>query len=102
MARSAPDPTVDHDGDTLTALDATFLELEQQDDTELMSVSGVMVFDPLPDRGAPTVEQVCAGLAVRPQHWALADKAHHCGELGGREQLAGARAKRGHDGRACR
>jgi diacylglycerol O-acyltransferase / wax synthase len=52
-------------GDVLTALDATFLELEQQNEGALMSIGGVMVFDPLPDGGVPTVEQVCAGLASR-------------------------------------
>src|SRR5690349_6053431 len=51
--------------DTLTALDATFLELEQQDEGALMSIGGVMVFDPLPDGGAPTVAQVCASLGAR-------------------------------------
>ena len=39
--------------DTLTALDATFLELEQQDEGALMSIGGVMVFDPVPGGGAP-------------------------------------------------
>ena len=30
--------------DTLSALDATFLELEQEDDAALMSIGGVLVF----------------------------------------------------------
>ena len=34
--------------DTLTALDATFLEVEQQDEGALMSIGGVSVFDPVP------------------------------------------------------
>jgi diacylglycerol O-acyltransferase len=51
--------------DTLTALDATFLELEQLDEGALMSIGGVMVFDPAPGRAAPTVEEVCADLAGR-------------------------------------
>jgi diacylglycerol O-acyltransferase / wax synthase len=51
--------------DTLTALDATFLELEQQDEGALMSIGGVMVFDPLPRGGAPTVEELCANLGPR-------------------------------------
>jgi diacylglycerol O-acyltransferase len=51
--------------DSLTALDATFLELEQQDEGALMSIGGVMVFDPLPDGGVPTVEEVCANLGPR-------------------------------------
>ncbi len=51
--------------DTLTALDATFLELEQQDDGALMSIGGVLVFDPLPDGTVPSVDQVCTNLAPR-------------------------------------
>lgn len=51
--------------DTLTALDATFLELEQRDEGALMHIGGVMVFDPLPGGGAPTVEELCAHLALR-------------------------------------
>jgi diacylglycerol O-acyltransferase / wax synthase len=51
--------------DTLTALDATFLELEQQDEGALMSIGGVMVFDPLPGGGVPTVEELCSNLAPR-------------------------------------
>ena len=51
--------------ETLTALDATFLELEQSDEGALMSIGGVMVFDPLPDGGVPTVEEVCAYLGPR-------------------------------------
>ena len=51
--------------DTLTALDATFLELEQLDEGALMSIGGVMVFDPLPQGGAPAVEEVSANLAAR-------------------------------------
>jgi WS/DGAT/MGAT family acyltransferase len=52
-------------GDTLSALDATFLELEEQDDSAVMSIGGVMVFDPLPDGGGPTVEELCANLGPR-------------------------------------
>ncbi|HSO97785.1 MAG TPA: wax ester/triacylglycerol synthase family O-acyltransferase [Solirubrobacteraceae bacterium] len=51
--------------DTLSALDATFLELEQQDEGAVMGIGGVMVFDPLPGGGAPTVEDVCANAAAR-------------------------------------
>jgi diacylglycerol O-acyltransferase / wax synthase len=51
--------------ETLTALDATFLELEQLDDGALMSIGGAMVFDPLPGGGAPTLETVRDGLATR-------------------------------------
>ncbi len=51
--------------DSLTALDATFLELEQQDEGALMSIGGVSVFDPVPGGGAPAIEEVCANLAAR-------------------------------------
>ena len=51
--------------DTLTALDATFLELEQQDEGALMSIGGVSVFDPVPGGGAPTIDELCADLASR-------------------------------------
>jgi diacylglycerol O-acyltransferase len=51
--------------DTLTALDATFLELEQQDEGALMSIGGVSVFDPLLGGGAPPIEEVCANLGAR-------------------------------------
>jgi diacylglycerol O-acyltransferase / wax synthase len=51
--------------DRLTALDATFLELEDLDEGALMSIGGVMVFDPLPGGGAPSVEDLRASLASR-------------------------------------
>ncbi len=51
--------------DTLTALDATFLELEQRDEGALMGIGGVSVFDPVPGGGTPTVEELCANLAER-------------------------------------
>jgi WS/DGAT/MGAT family acyltransferase len=51
--------------DVLTALDATFLELEQLDDGALMSIGGTMVFDPLPGGGAPSLADVHAELAAR-------------------------------------
>jgi diacylglycerol O-acyltransferase / wax synthase len=51
--------------DTLTALDATFLELEQHDEGALMHIGGVMVFDPLPEGGVPTIDQLCASLESR-------------------------------------
>ena len=38
--------------DQLTALDATFLELEQSDDGALMHIGGAMLFDPLPGGGS--------------------------------------------------
>jgi WS/DGAT/MGAT family acyltransferase len=51
--------------ETLTALDATFLELEQQDEGALMSIGGVSVFDPVPGGGAPPIDEVCANLDSR-------------------------------------
>lgn len=49
----------------LTALDATFLELEQMDEGATMHIGGVMVFDPLPDETVPTLEAVCSEIASR-------------------------------------
>ncbi|MGZ4200465.1 MAG: WS/DGAT/MGAT family O-acyltransferase [Thermoleophilaceae bacterium] len=40
----------------LTPLDATFLELEQSDETAHMHIGGLLVFDPLPDGSVPTFE----------------------------------------------
>lgn len=51
--------------EVLSALDATFLELEEQNEGALMSIGGVMVFAPLPEAGLPTVEDVCADLGAR-------------------------------------
>ena len=51
--------------DTLTALDATFLELEQLDGGALMAIGGTMVFDPLPEGGAPGIDQLRETLAAR-------------------------------------
>ena len=51
--------------ESLSALDATFLELEEQDDGALMSIGGVMVFDPLPGRLPPTIDELTAYLAPR-------------------------------------
>ena len=48
----------------LTALDATFLELEDLDDGALMSIGGTMVFDPLP-AGAPTLDELRERLTTR-------------------------------------
>ncbi len=44
--------------DRLTALDATFLELEEADDSAHMHIGAAMVFDALPGGGVPTVEEV--------------------------------------------
>ena len=49
----------------LTALDATFLELEQDDDSALMHIGGALVFDPLPGGGTPTIDQVREQVAAR-------------------------------------
>ncbi|HXW59104.1 MAG TPA: wax ester/triacylglycerol synthase family O-acyltransferase [Solirubrobacteraceae bacterium] len=51
--------------DQLTALDATFLELEQMDEGATMHIGGVMVFDPLPDGGAPALDAVRDDIAAR-------------------------------------
>jgi WS/DGAT/MGAT family acyltransferase len=51
--------------DTLTPLDATFLELEQEDEGVLMGIGGVSVFDPVPGGGAPSIDELCANLAAR-------------------------------------
>ncbi len=48
----------------LTALDATFLELEDLEDGALMSIGPTMVFDPLP-AGPPTLEDLRARLSRR-------------------------------------
>jgi WS/DGAT/MGAT family acyltransferase len=52
-------------GEQLSPLDATFLELEQDDDSSHMHIGAVMVFDPLPGGGAPDVETVRQHLAAR-------------------------------------
>jgi diacylglycerol O-acyltransferase len=44
--------------DQLTALDATFLELEQADDSAAMHIGGALVFAPLPGGGTPAIETV--------------------------------------------
>ena len=49
----------------LTPLDATFLELEQADESAHMHIGGVLVFDPLPDGGPPSREELCQHLASR-------------------------------------
>ena len=51
--------------DRLTALDGTFLRLEELDEGALMSLGGVMVFDPPASGVAPTVEAVREHLAAR-------------------------------------
>jgi diacylglycerol O-acyltransferase / wax synthase len=45
-------------GDRLTPLDASFLELEESDESSRMHVGWAMLFDPLPEGGAPTLGRV--------------------------------------------
>ncbi len=49
----------------LTPLDATFLELEQADESAHMHIGGVLVFDPLPGGGTPSPEDLCQQLTSR-------------------------------------
>ena len=51
--------------DRLTALDGSFLRIEELDEGALMSLGGVMVFDPPAGGVAPTVEAVREHLAAR-------------------------------------
>jgi diacylglycerol O-acyltransferase len=65
MAASTRSHSLATMGDRLTALDATFLELEQLDEGATMHIGGVMVFDPLPDGTVPALEAVCATIGSR-------------------------------------
>jgi diacylglycerol O-acyltransferase / wax synthase len=49
----------------LSPLDATFLELEQADETAHMHIGAALVFDPLPGGGAPDLEELRAHLMER-------------------------------------
>ncbi|MGO8905653.1 MAG: WS/DGAT/MGAT family O-acyltransferase [Solirubrobacteraceae bacterium] len=49
----------------LTALDATFLELEQADESAHMHIGTIMVFDPQPNGGPPSREELCRHLVSR-------------------------------------
>jgi diacylglycerol O-acyltransferase / wax synthase len=49
----------------LTPLDATFLELEQADESAHMHIGAILVFDPPPDGTTPSREQVCQLLEGR-------------------------------------
>jgi WS/DGAT/MGAT family acyltransferase len=51
--------------DHLTSLDATFLELEEADESAHMHTGVIMVFDPRPDGGSPSREEVCDYLESR-------------------------------------
>jgi WS/DGAT/MGAT family acyltransferase len=44
--------------DQLTALDATFLELEEADDSAVMHIGGALVFAPLPGSATPAIGMV--------------------------------------------
>ncbi len=48
--------------DRLTPLDASFLEIEEQDEASHMHIGWAMVFDPPPDGSAPTLERLEAQL----------------------------------------
>ena len=49
----------------LTAIDATFLELEEADQAAHMHIGGVMVFEPQPGGGAPPLNRVRRSLEAR-------------------------------------
>jgi WS/DGAT/MGAT family acyltransferase len=49
----------------VTALDATFLELEQANTAMHMHIGAALVFPALPEGGVPTIEDVCDRLAGR-------------------------------------
>jgi diacylglycerol O-acyltransferase len=49
----------------LTALDATFLELEEADESAHMHTGVIMVFEPLTNGGSPSREEVCGYLESR-------------------------------------
>ena len=51
--------------DHLSALDATFLELEEADQSAHMHIGGVMILDPQPDGGAPPIERIRADVIAR-------------------------------------
>jgi diacylglycerol O-acyltransferase len=52
-------------GEHLTALDATFLELEEADESAHMHIGAILVFDPPPGGVPPSRERVCQELAGR-------------------------------------
>ena len=51
--------------EVLSALDETFLELEELEPGALMNIGGILVFDPLPEGGAPTLSELRAGRLER-------------------------------------
>jgi WS/DGAT/MGAT family acyltransferase len=54
--------------DHLTPLDATFLELEQADESAHMHIGGALVFDPRPDGSVPELEALREHLDLRLGH----------------------------------
>ena len=54
--------------DHLSPLDATFLELEQADESAHMHIGGALVFDPRPDGSVPSLEEVREHLDLRLSH----------------------------------
>lgn len=71
-------------GEHLTALDATFLELEQADRSAHMHIGGVMVFDPPPEGDPPSVDDVRQDLLARLPNlprWSQRLSAPHTGGL---------------------
>ena len=55
-------------GDQLTALDATFLELEEVDQSAHMHIGGVMVLEPQPGGGAPPIDRIRQDVLTRLPH----------------------------------
>ena len=49
----------------LSALDATFLELEQEDPSAHMHIGGLLIFDPRPDGTIPSLDELIAHLDAR-------------------------------------
>jgi hypothetical protein len=78
--------------DQLTALDATFLELEQADDSALMHIGGALVFDPLPGGGTPAVGEVRERLEQRLDVASLSAEARRASHRRTRLALVGARS----------
>jgi WS/DGAT/MGAT family acyltransferase len=54
--------------DHLTPLDATFLELEQADESAHMHIGGALVFDSRPDGSAPTLDELRKHMDQRLGH----------------------------------
>jgi WS/DGAT/MGAT family acyltransferase len=52
-------------GEQLTALDATFLELEESDQSAHMHIGGVILFEPHPGGGAPPIEDIRRDVLAR-------------------------------------